>query len=59
MKMQVSMLGGAPRATRSLGGILIAALYALVLAPSVCTAQVTDVYRDPNMDFGSIQTVAV
>ncbi len=27
-------------------------------APS-CTAQVTDVYRDPNMDFGSIQKVAV
>ena len=26
---------------------------------SVCTAQVTDVYRDPRMDFGSIQTVAV
>lgn len=29
------------------------------LAPSVCLAQVTDVYRDPKMDFGSIQTVAV
>ncbi len=38
-------------------------LAALVLAglaiASVCSAQVTDVYRDPKMDFGSIQTVAV
>lgn len=33
-------------------------LFALVAAP-VCTAQVSDVYRDPRMDFGSIQTVAV
>ena len=40
-------------------GFMIAVLFALVMAPSVCTAQVTDVYRDPNMDFGSIQTVAV
>jgi len=31
----------------------------LAIGVSVCTAQVTDVYRDPNMDFGSIQTVAV
>ena len=34
-------------------------LVLLVVTPPVCTAQVTDVYRDPNMDFGSIQTVAV
>lgn len=34
-------------------------LAALAVAASVCTAQVTDVYRDPNMDFGSIQKVAV
>jgi hypothetical protein len=34
-------------------------LVLLVVTPTVCTAQVTDVYRDPNMDFGSIQTVAV
>ncbi len=32
-------------------------LYLAIAAP--CTAQVTDVYRDPKMDFGSIQTVAV
>lgn len=29
------------------------------MAAPVCTAQVSDVYRDPRMDFGSIQTVAV
>ncbi len=34
-------------------------LVGLVVVPSVCSAQVTDVYRDPNMDFGSIQKVAV
>jgi len=31
----------------------------LAVTAPVCTAQVTDVYRDPNMDFGSIQTIAV
>ncbi len=31
----------------------------LAIAVPVCEAQVTDVYRDPKMDFGSIQTVAV
>lgn len=31
----------------------------LLVGASVCQAQVTDVYRDPNMDFGLIQTVAV
>jgi len=31
----------------------------LAVTAPVCTAQVTDVYRDPNMDFGSIRTVAV
>lgn len=40
-------------------GFLIAVLLCLAASPSVCLAQVTDVYRDPNMDFGSIQTVAV
>lgn len=40
-------------------GFLIAVLLWLAMAPSVCSAQVSDVYRDPNMDFGSIQTVAV
>ncbi len=34
-------------------------LVAFAIAAPVCTAQVTDVYRDPNMDFGSIQKVAV
>jgi len=31
----------------------------LAAGASVCEAQVTDVYRDPKMDFGSIQTVGV
>ncbi len=31
----------------------------LAMAAPVCRAQVSDVYRDPKMDFGSIQTVAV
>jgi polysaccharide biosynthesis protein PelC len=34
-------------------------LACLALAPPVCGAQVTDVYRDDRMDFGSIETVAV
>jgi polysaccharide biosynthesis protein PelC len=34
-------------------------LFGLAITASVSTAQVTDVYRDPNMDFGSIRTVAV
>jgi hypothetical protein len=34
-------------------------LVGLAITAPVCTAQVTDVYRDPNMDFGSIQKVAV
>lgn len=39
----------------------LAALILFLLAVNVpaATAQVTDVYRDPDMDFGSIQTVAV
>ena len=37
----------------------LAVLAGIAMAPSVCSAQVTDVYRDPKMDFGSIQTVAV
>ena len=39
--------------------LVVFALVGLAVAASVCTAQVTDVYRDPNMDFGSIQKVAV
>jgi polysaccharide biosynthesis protein PelC len=34
-------------------------LWCLAITSPVCTAQVTDVYRDPKMDFGVIQTVAV
>ena len=40
-------------------GFVAFLLVALVVSAPVCSAQVTDVYRDPNMDFGSIQTVAV
>lgn len=35
------------------------AVLAVVLGSSVAAAQVTDVYKDPKMDFGAIQTVAV
>ena len=34
-------------------------LLGLLASPRPAAAQVTDVYRDPKMDFGSIQTVAV
>ncbi len=44
---------------RRAAGFVALALWCLALAAPVCTAQVTDVYRDPKMDFGSIQTVAV
>jgi len=40
-------------------GFATVVLVLLVVTAPVCSAQVTDVYRDPNMDFGSIQTVAV
>ena len=40
-------------------GLVASVLCLLVMTASVCSAQVTDVYRDPNMDFGSIKTVAV
>jgi polysaccharide biosynthesis protein PelC len=40
-------------------GLVAFVLLTLAVAAPVCTAQVTDVYRDPKMDFGSIQTVAV
>jgi hypothetical protein len=40
-------------------GLIVCALWLLVAGAPVCTAQVTDVYRDPNMDFGIVQTVAV
>jgi hypothetical protein len=35
------------------------ALFAMMMVPALCSAQVTDVFRDQRMDFGSIQTVAV
>lgn len=44
---------------RKSAALPLAILVGIALAPSVCSAQVTDVYRDPKMDFGSIQTVAV
>jgi hypothetical protein len=34
-------------------------LWGLAITASTCEAQVSDVFRDPRMDFGSIQTVAV
>jgi len=39
--------------------LLVSALWLVVLTAPASTAQVTDVYRDPRMDFGTIQTVAV
>ena len=38
---------------------VVCVLWCLAIAAPLCTAQVTDVYRDPKMDFGVIQTVAV
>ena len=40
-------------------GLAISVLLVLLATASSVRAQVTDVYRDPNMDFGSIKTVAV
>ena len=40
-------------------GVVALSLWGLVITASVCAAQVSDVFRDPRMDFGSIQTVAV
>lgn len=39
--------------------LLAAVLWLVAASAPLCTAQVTDVYRDPKMDFGAIQTVAV
>lgn len=44
---------------RRAAGLVVSGLFWVALTATVCTAQVTDVYRDPNMDFGSIQTIAV
>lgn len=40
-------------------GMMALVGWGLAIAAPVCEAQVTDVFRDPKMDFGSIQTVAV
>jgi polysaccharide biosynthesis protein PelC len=40
-------------------GVVALALWGLAIGASVSTAQVTDVFRDSKMDFGSVQTVAV
>lgn len=40
-------------------GMVAFVLFGSAIGASVCAAQVTDVFRDPKMDFGSIQTVAV
>ena len=40
-------------------GIILCTLSFVLAASSDAAAQVTDVYRDPKMDFGIIQTVAV
>jgi TolB-like protein len=39
--------------------LVLSALWLLVVTAPESRAQVNDVYRDPNMDFGIIQTVAV
>lgn len=39
--------------------VVASALAAMAISASVCMAQVSDVFRDPRMDFGSVQTVAV
>jgi len=44
---------------RNLPGLVAPVLLGLAMSATVCTAQVSDVFRDPKMDFGSIQTVAV
>lgn len=44
---------------RRVSALVASVLVFLAIAAQVSSAQVTDVYRDPKMDFGSIQTVAV
>ena len=39
--------------------LVASVLAGFAISASVCAAQVSDVYRDPRMDFGSIQTIAV
>ncbi|HNV03261.1 MAG TPA: CsgG/HfaB family protein [Vicinamibacterales bacterium] len=40
-------------------GLVAFVLLGIVASASIGAAQVTDVYRDPRMDFGSIRTIAV
>ncbi len=44
---------------KRVAGLVACVVACLAAAAPLCRAQVTDVYRDPKMDFGSIQTVAV
>jgi hypothetical protein len=44
---------------KTASGLGASVLLVLAVTVSSGSAQVTDVYRDPNMDFGSIKTVAV
>lgn len=44
---------------KSAPALIACALLFVLTATGACMGQVSDVYRDPNMDFGTIQTVAV
>jgi hypothetical protein len=44
---------------KSLPGLLAAVVSCVLVSASLSSAQTSDVFRDPRMDFGSIQTVAV
>jgi TolB-like protein len=44
---------------KRVSGLVATVLVCLAAGTEVCTAQVSDVYRDAKMDFGSIRTVAV
>jgi hypothetical protein len=44
---------------KTASGLATSVLILLAATASAASAQVTDVYRDPNMDFGSIKTIAV
>lgn len=40
-------------------GFIVCVLWSLTMAVPVCEAQVTDVFKDPRMDFGAVRNVAV
>lgn len=44
---------------KNLPGLVVSVVLGLAVSAPVCSAQVSDVFRDPRMDFGSIRTVAV